>query len=188
MLFREEYTLHDLGLTEGETLDLSGASPYPTSLSIRRPAKQEQTKVKSRECLGIVQTEEPVADKVAPHFANFENPHPAVVDIGTRVGSRLHDYVVRAACVLRWRTGFTTHPNPIVNSRLLHWTDDGKTWKLVPTSLSMELDIDIPFQKMSDKIRNSVAELIGAGRRSQLATNSITKRGASGACSPEARC
>ena len=163
MLFRVEYTLHDLGLIEGEHIEFSESSPQPTALVIRRPPKEEEPKLKDNQCLGIVSTEEPVTEKVRPHFETFDPVHPAVAEIGRRVGSRLHDYLVRTVGVLRWRRGYTGHPNPIYNTRLLHWSDDGKDWKGVPTTLGARLEIIPPYRKLGEELLTEVKGMVSAG-------------------------
>lgn len=163
MLFRVEYTLHDLGLIEGEHIEFSDSLPSPSTLIVRRPSKEEEPKLKDNQCLGIVSTEEKVTDKVRPHFETYEPVHPAVAEIGRRVGSRLHDYLVRAVGVLRWRRGFAGHPNPIYNTRLLHWSEDGKEWKGVPATLGSRLEIRLPCRKLSDALLAEVKDMVSVG-------------------------
>src|SRR5438046_1625525 len=88
MFFRVEYTLHDLGLAPGDSLEFTEESP-PTKAVIRRPATGEDARIKHDECLGIIETEEPVTDKVRPKFEIYKPPHPAVEEIGSRITRRL---------------------------------------------------------------------------------------------------
>jgi hypothetical protein len=125
--------------------------------------------VTGTDCIGIVRTEEPVTEKVRAQF-DVDDPRPAVVEIGNKVGSRLHDSLLRAVCVLRWRTGTTGHHDPVRNSRGLHWSDDAQTWKLVPGYLKLQIDYGILSSKMSDGLRASFMHfLIESGSSEPLA-------------------
>jgi hypothetical protein len=124
MFFQVQYALRDVDLGEGETVELSEDSPSLTTLEIRRPPPAEDPRVTGTDCVGTVRTQEVVTEKVRSQFEITVDPRPAVVQIGKRVGDRMHDYLLRAVCLLRWRRATTGHHNPIRNTQLLHWSDD----------------------------------------------------------------
>jgi hypothetical protein len=169
MFFRVEYILRDLGLPEGESFKLTEDHPHLATLVIRRPTKEENCGLAQDQCLGILNTEEPVTDKVRPKFETQDPPDQAVKDIGARLTVRLRDFVVRAACILRWRRGLTGHPNPITSiKRPLEWSDDGQSWQMVPGAFRLLVDPGIPYSRMNDGIRSSVIDLVHAGNREPI--------------------
>jgi hypothetical protein len=151
-------------------------------LVIRRPAAGEATSLKEGQSLALMETEEPVGEKVRPQFEPKEpetdkaQPRllekdpatPAVKEISKRIGTRLHDFLRHAVSVMRWRVGASGHPNSVVNSRGLQWSDDGRVWKSVPGFLGMRLSIGIPYRRMGDGVRASVTGLVEAGKREPL--------------------
>jgi hypothetical protein len=169
MFFQVEYILRDLDLPEGETLEFTEESPHRTTLVIRRPTKEENAGIATDQCLGILNTEEPVTDKIRPKFEILDPAHPAVEEIDKRLVLRLTAFLVRAACILRWRRGLTGHPNPIAGvKRPLQWSDDGKKWQMVPGAITLQVNLGIPHKQMSDGIRSSVIKLAGAAEREPL--------------------
>ena len=138
-------------------------------MGIRRPTKDENSTLTPDQYLGILNTEEPVTDKVRPKFDTQDPPHPAVVEIAARITTRLIDFLVRATSVFRWRRGLTGHPNPIATMRKpLSYSDDGHNWQMVPGAFRLKMDWGIPHQRMSEGIRSSVIDLVRAGKREPL--------------------
>ncbi len=169
MLFRVEYILRDLGLSEGDSFEFTEVSSLPTTLTIHRPTKEESPSLSPDQCLGILNTEDPVTDKVRPKFEIKEPPHPAVDEIDGRVTVRLRDFLLRASGVLRWRRGLTGPPNPIATiKRPLEWSDDGQNWQMVPGAFRLKAEMDIPHQRMSEGIRSSIIDLVHADAREPL--------------------
>jgi len=170
MLFRAEYILRDLGLSDGESFEFTEDSSPPATLTIRRPTKEESPSLTPDQCLGILNTEEPVTDKVRPKFEIKDPPHPAVDEIGVRVTVRLRDFLLRASGVLRWRRGLTGHPNPIATiKRPLEWSDDGQNWHMVPGAIRLKIVMDFPLhQRMSEGSRSSIIDLVHADAREPL--------------------
>jgi hypothetical protein len=168
MFFRVEYVLRDVNLAEGEELEFSEDAPHPTFLVIRRPSKDECPDLKPGECLATLNTEEAVTEKVRPQFEVVDPPRQAVEEIRRRITIRLAGYLRRVACVIRWRKGTTGHPNLVVNTKLLHWSDDKQSWKGVPGSLVATLDVGIPSKPLDSMRRASVAELVGDGQAEPL--------------------
>ena len=169
MFFQVQYTLRDVDLAEGEIIELSEDKSYPAELVIHRPQFGEDSRVKGTDCLGTVRTEEVVTEKVRPQFEITDDPRPAVIEIGNRVCIRLKNYLLRAVCLMRWRRGNTGNHNPIRYTWLLHWSDDGQTWKGVPGHFTMEVDVGIPFTRMSDDLRASFTSLVKSGASEPLA-------------------
>jgi hypothetical protein len=166
MFLRAEYILRDLALPEGESLEFTQDSPHPTRLVIRRPPKEENSGLTPDQCLGILNTEESVTDKVRPQFEILDPPHPAVKDICTRVTVHLKDLLVRGACILRWRRGLTGHSNPIATIKQpLQWSDDGQNWQMVPGAFRLIVDMGVPHKRMSEDIRSSVIEMVRTEER-----------------------
>jgi hypothetical protein len=167
MLFRVEYTLRDLDIAENETLEFSEDSPQ-TRLVIRRPSKDENPRLKEEECVGAIQTEEPVTEKVRPQFDLGEPGTQAVLDIGSRVFFRIQDFVIRAVGVMRWRRGITGHLNFIVSTQGMQCSDNGQDWKYVPGSIRLMILIKKGRSKITEEILSSVRELFHDGKNEPL--------------------
>jgi hypothetical protein len=165
MFFRVQYTLRGTFLLESETLEFLEDLPFPTKLTLHRPTKEEDHNLNGGDCLGVVQTEEAVTEKVRLQFEASDPPRPAVVDILSRIRIRLHEFLVRAVCVLRWRRGSTGHPNPVVGDNFLQWSDDGNIWEVMPNNFQFSLDCGIPYHQLTDDIRTSTIELVLAGAK-----------------------
>jgi hypothetical protein len=169
MLFRVQYIVRDLEIPEGESLEFMEESPHRATLVVRRPTRDENSGLALHQCLGTLNTEEPITAKIRPRFEIQDTPHPAVKDIGARVDKRLTDFLVRAACIIRWRRGLTGHPNPIAGmKRPLEWSDDGHAWQAVPGAFRLMIDTGIPHKRLSADICSSITDLVRAGNREPL--------------------
>jgi hypothetical protein len=163
MFFREQYDLRNVDLAEGQTIELSEDTPYRIELLIRRPRSGEDSSVKGTDCLATVRTDDVVTKNVREQFEIIDDPRPAVLEIGNRVCIRLNDYLRRALGLLRWRRGNTGHHNPIRFCRLLHWSDDGTTWKHVPGNLTLGIDFGIPRKQLGSDLLDSFMRLMKSG-------------------------
>jgi len=158
MLFRVEYVLRDVRVSQSESLEFIEESPRAAKLVIRRTAEDG---LKAGACLAVLETEEDVSERVRPHFDISSPVHQSVSEIDRRITVRLSDFLLRTIGVLRWRLGETGHTKP--STRGLRWSETGQDWKLVPGAIRLIIEPGIPFQRMNADVRLAVTEMVQRG-------------------------
>jgi len=71
----------------------------------------------------------------------------------------LDDAVVRALRLLRWRVGLRNERHPIRWFHAFQWSSDSEVWHVVPDSVRLQINVGLPFNKISEEIVESTTEL-----------------------------
>jgi hypothetical protein len=185
MLFKFEYTVHDLGLKAGQSVTFKDEGDESVELQLFRPDAVTEG-LPHNGCIATAIVNGRITDKVAAQLARATeelkqyselhdgNQRPpsipnAVTQMSQRIGGRATEYVRRVTKLLRWKVGIpSSHHNPIHSGRDTTWSDDGTTWNLLPGGIRMSLLWSGGFKFPDDALFDAAKEMLVAGEAEPL--------------------
>lgn len=132
-----------------------------------RPIRDDEIKdsYAADDWVAKVCTDENVSDKVTEQFRLLpDERRPAVDEVTTRVGRRIHDSVDRTLRLCRWRTGVHGHHESIrCTEKGLQWSTEGTEWRSAGGFRIESLGAEVGAVPFNEAVWDEVGALTRSG-------------------------